>query len=167
MAKRGPIEAFFANYVRFDYDSSNSFPEEFERLAEARRWGRNGKPRAKAYRLLQTAATEQFNLIYGTNVNDINVWQSFCVLLQINLVPDTISACRKKVKGVFVNIVDLVDATISRKPINRFPSERALSEYTLNGRIFPLDRAKAGGVLRYLLRQISAPSGRGAKQRLR
>lgn len=57
-----------------------------------------------------------------------------------------------------VNLVDVVEAGRNASTVKRFGSVAALSEYTLrNGKVFPKGRAKAGGVLRYLLREIENP----------
>lgn len=58
-----------------------------------------------------------------------------------------------------VNLVDLIDSPTTGKAPALFDSEEALSEYTIRtGKYFPKKAAKAGGVLRYLLRQIDDPS---------
>jgi hypothetical protein len=52
-----------------------------------------------------------------------------------------------------VNLVDLVDA--SRQQVDVFSSLDELREYTIeSGKFFPKESAYAGGVLKFLLRQI-------------
>lgn len=59
---------------------------------------------------------------------------------------------------MFVNIVDLIDTPVTRKPVVHFETERALSEYTKRtGKFFPAENAHAGGLLKFLLRKIMAP----------
>jgi hypothetical protein len=59
----------------------------------------------------------------------------------------------QKIKTIHVNLVDLVD--VSRDAIELFPSLEELREYTIgSGKFFPKRSAYAGGVLKFLLREI-------------
>ena len=61
------------------------------------------------------------------------------------------------VTDTHVNLVDLVDAG-GTQIVTIFPSEKALSIYTLETRkIFPRENVHAGGLLRALLRHILHP----------
>lgn len=61
------------------------------------------------------------------------------------------------VTDTHVNLVDLVDAGGTRT-VNRFPTEKALSTYTLSTKkIFPKKDVHAGGLLQALLRRIRHP----------
>ena len=54
-----------------------------------------------------------------------------------------------------VNLSDLLDTTLQDTRVHVFASEEELREYTLETRrIFPKEDAYAGGLLKYLLRQI-------------
>ena len=54
-----------------------------------------------------------------------------------------------------VNLSDLLDTTLQKTRVHVFASEEELREYTKEtGRIFPKEDAYAGGLLKYLLRQI-------------
>ena len=54
-----------------------------------------------------------------------------------------------------VNLSDLLDTTRQSTRVHVFASEEELREYTKeSGRIFPKEDAYAGGLLKYLLRQI-------------
>ena len=56
------------------------------------------------------------------------------------------------VKSKHINLVDLVYHT---DKVQMFPSVKALAKYSIeNEKIFPKNLAKAGGILRYLLRHI-------------
>jgi hypothetical protein len=65
-----------------------------------------------------------------------------------------------------VNIVDLVDARGDPSAVRIFPSVQQLSAYTKKTqKFFPSNDAKAGGLLRKLLRQILfPPTEKGARQ---
>lgn len=57
---------------------------------------------------------------------------------------------------IHVNLCDLLDSTRRRSQVKVFRSDIELREYTLRtGNIFPLEKAYAGGLLKYLLREIT------------
>jgi hypothetical protein len=59
----------------------------------------------------------------------------------------------QKIKTIHVNLVDLVDT--SRDGVELFASLDELREYTIeSGKFFPKESAYAGGVLKFLLREI-------------
>lgn len=54
-----------------------------------------------------------------------------------------------------VNLVDLVDTRGTGRPVKVFNSLKKLQDYTIRTeKFFPKEDAKAGGLLRYLLREI-------------
>ncbi len=75
------------------------------------------------------------------------------------------------VQRTHVNIVDLVDTQRTSKRVKVFPNALELSMYTKDTeKYFPRENAYAGGLLRYLLRQImnpesAGPSGEGGTRR--
>ena len=66
-----------------------------------------------------------------------------------------------------MNLVDLVDGFENpNRTITKFPSVKALSDYTINtGKYFPRANVHAGDLLKYLLRQILNPSSERHWQR--
>ncbi|KAI9067584.1 hypothetical protein FKP32DRAFT_1620026 [Trametes sanguinea] len=151
-----PIRVFFANYPEFDYDVEAPFFNEFKRLQTDLHWEQ--KQREIAREELRNAMVQQFNLMYGTNVDDLASWQLLCTALGMNPVPNTIKGCQRKVKATHVNLVDFVEAPLSGKPIRTFKSEVALSKYTRDSKkYFPRDDVNSGSLLRCLLRQIMNP----------
>jgi hypothetical protein len=65
------------------------------------------------------------------------------------------------VKATYVNLVDLVHVPNSAERLVLFDSEDALSRYTKEtGKWFPRENAYAGGLLKYLLRDIVIPGTR-------
>lgn len=75
--------------------------------------------------------------------------------------------CPQAVKRTHVNIVDLVDTDNTGEEVEIFRSLEKLREYTIDsGKYFPKENAYAGGVLKFLLREILNPwEGRGRKFR--
>lgn len=73
----------------------------------------------------------------------------------------------KAVSDVHVNLVDLVEVGFVSDRANSlkiFETEAALAEYTIRTQqYFPKEDAKAGGLLKFLLRQILDPSKRGPR----
>ena len=54
-----------------------------------------------------------------------------------------------------MNLVDLVDTSRTGAPVNVFPNLKKLQDYTIeNEKYFPKEDAYAGGLLRFLLREI-------------
>lgn len=61
----------------------------------------------------------------------------------------------QKFKRTHVNIVDLVDAYGTTDSVDMFETVKALAKYSKKTKkIFPLDEAKDGGLLKFLLRKI-------------
>jgi hypothetical protein len=57
------------------------------------------------------------------------------------------------VKGIYVNLVDLIDPSIHE--VELFSTLDELRDYTIDtGKFFPKESAYAGGVLKFLLREI-------------
>ncbi|KAG1867066.1 hypothetical protein C8R48DRAFT_704088 [Suillus tomentosus] len=153
-----PLDDFFATYPAFDYDSSASASSEFYRMCDQFCWDREDKEREQAHCDFKDALVQQFNEIYGTDVNNLTSWRNLCQIVRISPIPDTLESCREVVKATHVNIVDLIDTKVTGKPVTIFYSEAKLSEYTkATGKFFPRDNAYAGGLLRYLLRRIMNP----------
>lgn len=147
------IYDFFAPYPEFDYDASKPVMPEFERLCAVRSWG--PKKRRKVYHRLQDGLVGEFNQQFGVDETSLDAWQSLCEEVRISPIPSSIKQCRKALARVHVNLYDLIDARRLGKRVKVFRSLPEMRNYTLQtGRIFPKDRAKAGGVLRALLREI-------------
>ncbi|RDB30243.1 hypothetical protein Hypma_007080 [Hypsizygus marmoreus] len=160
-SKRHLVE-FFDNYSLFTYDPTDSATSEFYRMCDLYDWDEEEKGDAKEN--FRDALVQQFNATYGTDENDLDSWHTLCTVLDITPLPEDLDACREAVRGTYVNLVDLVD----QRHIELFSDEQALSEYTKEeGKFFPKENAKAGGLLRYLLRQILNPSTRTKRRRQR
>jgi hypothetical protein len=51
--------------------------------------------RAEARQGFKDALVQEFNQMYGTDVNDIGSWQSLCRIVGIAPVPDDLKECRE------------------------------------------------------------------------
>ncbi|KAG8700147.1 hypothetical protein FRC09_006147 [Ceratobasidium sp. 395] len=156
------IQRFFNDFPEFEYNPTGETMSQFQNLSQSFNWKRGDRQLEDARQNLGIALTQDFNYNYGTDEIDPNNWQSLCRVLQLPDIPDDLDVCRQVVKSTFVNLVDLVDTKNTQQPVKHFETERKLSEYTRHTRkFFPLSRAYAGGLLRFLLRDIYNPdSGR-------
>ncbi|QRV85706.1 hypothetical protein RhiJN_13724 [Ceratobasidium sp. AG-Ba] len=163
------IQQFFSQYPEYAYDPAGETMSQFQQMSQAFKWKREDPEMQEAQQQLRIALTEDFNRIYGKDVNSLVNWQSLCRVLQLSDIPDDLSSCRQVVKGTFVNLVDLVDTKHTKKPVRHFESEAALRAYSRKtSKIFPKEEARAGGLLKFLLRRIFSAmpkKGRPKKRR--
>jgi len=151
--KSDPISVFFAGYPEFDYKEDRGIIEEFYRMCDYFGWNRDDDERDEAHKAFKEAMVLQFNELYGTEVSKLENWHKLCVAVNIDPLPRTVKECKEEVGKVHVNLVDLVDT--SGREVELFPSLRELRDYTVNnGKYFPKESAYAGGVLKFLLRDI-------------
>jgi len=147
------ISAFFSQYPDFAYDDQRGVAEEFYRMCDFFTWDRDDDERKKARQAFKDAMVIRFNGLYGTDISDIENWHKLCVAVYIDPLPTTIAGCKEEIKKIHVNLVDLVDT--SGRDVELFSSLDELRAYTIeNGKFFPKESAYAGGVLRFLLREI-------------
>ncbi|CAE6420160.1 unnamed protein product [Rhizoctonia solani] len=155
---RAYLKVVFEKYPSFDYDGSKPVMSEFYRMCDEFGWEKGDQEREEARDSLKDALVQEFNAIYGTDHKSLAAWQSLCRVLNLTNVPNEMEACRQLVKSMHVNIVDLVDTPATQEPVTHFVSEAALSTYTVQtGKYFPKENAYAGGLLKYLLRNIINP----------
>ncbi|QRV99759.1 phosphate import ATP-binding protein PstB [Ceratobasidium sp. AG-Ba] len=155
------IQKFFSQYPEYKYNPAGETMSQFQQMSQTFKWERGDRRMETARRQLRAAVTQDFNNIYGTDENDLTAWQSLCCVLQLPEVPDDLETCQQLVGSTFVNLVDLVDTKLTKKPVQHFKNEQELSRYTcLTRKFFPLERAYAGGLLKFLLRDIFAPGSR-------
>ncbi|KAI0071288.1 hypothetical protein K474DRAFT_640090 [Panus rudis PR-1116 ss-1] len=153
-----PLSSFFARYPRFHYRPRSPARKEFQRMCDVLGWTGDAfkDERDQAYDLFQKAMVQQFNEIYGMDERNITSWQYLCEILRIDPIPSTPGKCRHAIRGVHVNLVDLVDTHRTGEEVQLFSSLEELRAYTHDTRkFFPLHDAHAGGILKYLLRKLA------------
>ncbi|KAG5980258.1 hypothetical protein E4U55_004238 [Claviceps digitariae] len=149
----GPIDLFFRRYSNFDYNPQAEAWTEFYRMCGYFGWYGNNKKQAKARGVFREAIVAQFGAQYGTDENKLDILQGLCEKLEISPIPLSITACKKAVKSVHVNIMDFIDCERTGNPIHKFASVNQLRRYTIAHRkFFPKNEAKKSPLLRYLLR---------------
>ncbi|KAM3413580.1 hypothetical protein BST61_g11449 [Cercospora zeina] len=154
------IDRFFSAHPSFPYDRTNSAPREFYRLCDHFGWhrGSNGKyppAREEEWRKFRIAMVIQFNSSFGVDALDTGSWEGICAFLGMNPVPSDIDSMRKAVLNTHVNLADMLDSKRSGEQFTIFNTKEELVDYTIReGRYFPKEEAYAGGLLKYLLREI-------------
>ncbi|CAL1699402.1 unnamed protein product [Somion occarium] len=153
---RSHIDEFFRQYPAFDHQPEKAIMEEFRRMVEQLHL--RDDDLEVVHPRLKSAMVLDFNDFFGTDAHDLPSWWGLCGLLEIDPIPNTVDECHKKVKQIHVNIVDLLEARRRGQEIRKFPSLAALRKYTKEeGKFFPREDAKAGGVLVGLLQHMSDP----------
>ncbi|KAJ5917187.1 hypothetical protein N7466_010741 [Penicillium verhagenii] len=145
--------SFFETFPGFSHHPKNPVSKEFERLSTWRGW-RTGS--AKWKKNWNRCITEQYHSLIGIRVNDLSTWQQMC--RKVNLDGDfpSITKCRKALKRVYVNIVDLLECWEDEKHPRTFKNGKELSEYSHSqNKLFSRSLAKQDKVLRTLLRHIT------------
>jgi len=89
------LDAFFAQYPAFVYDQKSSSSEEFYRLCDFFDWDRDDPEREEAYASFKIALVQQFNSLYGTEVDDIESWRGLSLALDIVPLPDDLREAKK------------------------------------------------------------------------
>ncbi|KAI0071284.1 hypothetical protein K474DRAFT_1669145 [Panus rudis PR-1116 ss-1] len=149
------LNAFFARYPPFRYNPSVPASNEFHRMCRTFDWAKDNPAQKEAWKGFREAMVQQFNQIYGMDENNITNWQFLCQVLRISPIPDSLYACREAVLNTHVNLMDLLDRHGTGKEVKVFETLEGLRSYTkATRRFFPRERAKAGGILKYLLRKI-------------
>ncbi|MCJ1369634.1 hypothetical protein MMC20_000846 [Loxospora ochrophaea] len=146
----------FERYTGFVPDRHAPIKEEFARLAKHQGWN----PRSNSYRIMyRQCLAAEFDICVSSIMTDdeLESWQALCEFLGIEPPPPSITRCRKGLRSVHINLIDLVDRYRSDADgrVTRFPSRQALKDYTrTTGKYFPLDEAKESGIVKILLREI-------------
>jgi len=156
-----------ARFPDFEQDPTASLLDNFRRLAIQEGWKKKSD-RYKRERgvFLGQGVETAFLDTYGGNVSDLQAWQSLCKTIGVPAVKEgepivqlaSISACQKALKGVYVNIVDLVDAATAGTVISKkFSNQKQLAKYICrSGKVFPKARAKANPLLARFLIVVGA-----------
>ncbi|KAG6319390.1 hypothetical protein E4U22_004575 [Claviceps purpurea] len=151
----GPIDLFFSTYQQFNYDPHSKVWDEFNRLAKFYHWQKGSEEGKKARNLFRQALVDEFGANYGESDNKLDVLQRLCEKLEITPMPQSITACKKAIKDVYVNIVDFIDCERTGEPIHKFASLAHLRRYTKKtGKFFPREQAKRSLLLRFLLQVL-------------
>ncbi|KIM22432.1 hypothetical protein M408DRAFT_332933 [Serendipita vermifera MAFF 305830] len=152
------MSSYWNQYPEFHHDGSAPIKKEFRRLAQLKGWvGNDPKKRELFRKEWGKCFRSEFSMYYGHDASSLAGWQSLCKEVGLDNIPKSVEECKAALKGkVWVNIVDLVDCRRTRTRVQCHESEEALREYTqLEGKVFPLQEAKANGFLTALLIKLN------------
>ncbi|KAG6053971.1 hypothetical protein E4U17_004207 [Claviceps sp. LM77 group G4] len=151
----GPIDLFFSQYHQFNYDPHSKVWREFNRMLNFFHWTVGSEKEKKARNLFRQALVDEFGANYGESDDKLDVLQRLCQKLEIEPMRQSITACKKAINGVYVNIVDFIDCERTGEPIHKFASLRQLRQYTIReDKFFPRKQAKRSLLLRFLLKVL-------------
>jgi hypothetical protein len=178
------MERFFQDVTERKFDPSQRTMAQFQRAVNGNCVDRQTRKEWRSG-LVNTVA-DVFNDAFGTEVNLENM-QKLCRLLRCRDIPDTLWECKEARPSAFsltqltthhgfvqiigrshVNIFNFLDAELGKFPVQIFETEEELAKYTRKTeQFFPRSNSVAGGLLRFLLRQIHDPqsSNRGGRRR--
>lgn len=91
----GPIDLFFSKYQEFNYDPHSRVWTEFRRLCGFFGWLKGSPAENAARDLFRQALVDEFGAIYGENDEKVDVLQQLCRKLEIDPIPQSITACKK------------------------------------------------------------------------
>ena len=153
-----PIETYFARFPSFTYIPGPDWRQlrAFYDLADHFGWDDKRKRRERAQLKAAWVGIVETEFQGST----LQHYQGLCQDLRIRNVPDTVAECKEMLKGVFVNIVDLVQyrrdrdrGVMTRKP-RKFGTLEELRRYSEEERkYYPRDNAKSE-MLRELLQVL-------------
>ena len=95
MSHQSHVFQFFLSYPNFTLNRDAPPTREFLRLKGLNRWENGDEAYIEARERFADALAEDFNAKYGTDIDNIDHWQTLCHVLRIDPVPEGISACRK------------------------------------------------------------------------
>ncbi|OJJ41997.1 hypothetical protein ASPZODRAFT_137586 [Penicilliopsis zonata CBS 506.65] len=155
-----PLNTFFKSFSDFTFDPDIPPNESYLALQRFYGWHRGDEESNQAWNNFQRALIEEFKLWFGAE-DDLGSWHSLCRALRIEPLPRTCLDCEKAVRGLYVNIVDLIAWARNgggEDQVRLFHSLEELREYTKRTRkIFRNNLDETGNsnvVLRHLLRFI-------------
>ncbi|KAL8967310.1 MAG: hypothetical protein Q9197_005500 [Variospora fuerteventurae] len=145
---------FFNGFPDFHQRHDAPILDEFRRLAKRQSWRMKDRDFKEIRReCLQAEFEYHFGGIEAGN--KLAGWQGLCAELGLSHNIPSIKQCRKALKRVHVNILDLIDDRRAGRQIERYSSARALADYTNeHKRYFPLDDTQGESLIKILLKQI-------------
>ncbi|THX40042.1 hypothetical protein D6D10_03805 [Aureobasidium pullulans] len=149
--------SYFDRFPAFTQYPRRSIRDEFDRLAKTQHWQPEETKHQRA-----TCYNEELEGHYASlHIHDKHErLKHLSVELEIEPL-DTFIECKKALRKLHVNLVDLMDARRMDKKVHQFNSLKELSIYSKKTKkIYPQDEAE-GDVVEVLLRHIDNPSRAG------
>ncbi|KAI2754865.1 hypothetical protein DTO012A8_9758 [Penicillium roqueforti] len=127
-----PLDKFFRSFPRFRYNPKLPPSESYAQLREFCGWEKENPDGEKAWKKYQSALEAEVKMWFGAE-DDLDAWHSLCRAIGIEPLPETCKQAVRVIRGVFVNIIDLIDWARSGSTTNRvqrFSSLEQLRKYT-------------------------------------
>ncbi|KAK4979593.1 hypothetical protein LTR66_010429 [Elasticomyces elasticus] len=149
--------SLFDQHPTFTPHPTAPLSQEFARLAQHMGW-RKGSHEWRANK--RRAYLQEFARHWGEDASRLDVWRRLCAdvgVVEGEAGLGSVTKCKKALKTVHVNLVELVDAIRVGRRVRRFRNVAELKAYTNAGknRVFPRDVAKEDGFVNVLLRVLS------------
>ncbi|KAJ5592611.1 hypothetical protein N7537_009515 [Penicillium hordei] len=156
-----PLDEFFQSFAGFSYNPKLPPSESYAQLKRFCRWREYDIKDKEAWEQYQSALEAEVKMWFGAE-DDLGAWHSLCRAIGMEPLPATCKQAVNAVRGVFVNIIDLIAWARSgstNKRVRMFPSLGKLREYTKKTKKVFQNRLDEEGddgnvVLRHLLRFI-------------
>ncbi|KAI0668367.1 hypothetical protein C8Q78DRAFT_1046767 [Trametes maxima] len=144
----------------FQRDLAAPLETEFLRLAAQHGWNPDSaRYRNERFRFYGDAVLQDFTRHWGDNDSRLEAWQALCYHLGKAGPYTSIIECKKALKNVHVNLIDLVESKNSARKLRKFTTARALAAYTRETmKIFPKRRAKENPLLKQFLVVVFQPN---------
>src|SRR5579859_820850 len=142
------IAEYFAQYPSYSYVPGPDWRQigAFNALAKELKWGQD--ERKRQFEVFKVTWTEVVEREFEDS--SLEHYQTLCGDLNMYPIPDTVAECKAELKGVYVNIVDLVQYRKDRKAGRRYTRPRQfrnlkeLSDYSNDEKKwYPVESAKA------------------------
>ncbi|KAF8592855.1 hypothetical protein BDV93DRAFT_462258, partial [Ceratobasidium sp. AG-I] len=148
---------FFSKYPEFEYNISEPYLDEFQRMKNITNWKKLSFKKAR--KGIKIAAIRQFTDLYGVKKDDLHNLHNLFAVIGVIYASKDVDVCQWDMNNnYFVNICDLVDTPMTRIKIERFRTELELSIYTReHKKIFPGPGKEGSELINLLRRQILNP----------
>ncbi|KAF2088629.1 hypothetical protein K490DRAFT_64674 [Saccharata proteae CBS 121410] len=147
----GPYNAYFDKFEDFNPSRWKTLNQELNDLAKHQGW-KKGDEDWKRERAELFGA--EFATFFGTE-GTLKEWQKFCASVGVGADLPSITACKKALKSVFINIVNVLEHERNADiPVIKHKNFNSFLKYTKAGKMFPLSDAKENKFLKALLRKL-------------
>lgn len=177
-----PSQSHFAKFDDFTPNDAASFDDEFARLASSQHW----VPGSQEYSRQRTIAIrEELELHYFSQPDSpsqdaaaepalpaeqgkkLKGYQALCREVGITMAPSggSVAECKRRLRSTLVNIVDLIDARRTGRPVEVWDDFAAFAAYTLQDeKRIDSREAKGEGYLASLLQRLTGPGARSGRR---
>jgi hypothetical protein len=142
---------YWLQFPTFTPIPTSTFKSELSRLAKHCNWTKKEK-RKQQVKALAAEITHH----YGVHQDKLDRWRQLCEDVGIDVVPTSITGCRKATSPVLVNLYNVIDHRRNPNEVKilRFKSYGEFVRYTRRGRTFPRECAKEDGFIKVFLRKM-------------